>query len=77
MPSSFARDLPDPGIDLSPSVLAGKFFITEPSGKHQNANTYRKKKRLLKLSQSLIFSVNAFFFFFSFIVISWGLITIL
>ena len=39
LPSPFARDLPDPGIELSPSVLAGKFFITEPPGKHQNANT--------------------------------------
>jgi len=29
----FSRDLPDPGIELKSSALAGGFFTAEPPGK--------------------------------------------
>jgi len=33
LPFPFPRNLPDPGIELMSSLLAGRFFITEPPGK--------------------------------------------
>ena len=33
LPFPFHRDLPDPGIELASSAMAGRFFTTEPPGK--------------------------------------------
>ena len=33
LPFPSPRDLPNPGIELASSILAGRFFTTEPPGK--------------------------------------------
>jgi len=33
LPFPSPEDLPDPGVELTFPVLAGRFFITEPPGK--------------------------------------------
>ena len=66
--SSFARGLPDPEIELWSPALAGKLFTAEPPGKHQNANTYRKKNCLNFLSH--LYLVWMFSFFFKYILVN-------
>ena len=48
-------DLPDPGIKLASSTLAGRFFTTEPSGKPMtNILIYKTEIRLIDIGNKLM-----------------------
>ena len=38
LPFPSPRDFPNPGIELASSVLAGRFFTTEPPGKQDKSS---------------------------------------
>ena len=51
-------DLPDPGMETTSPVLAGRFFTTEPPGKFDHFDTCMKIITRIKLLYALKIKVN-------------------
>ena len=66
--------LPHPGIEPLSPALAGGFFTTEQPGKYTCIYPHAIKKHVKSLAGKV--KVEISFFFFSFIFISWRLITL-